>query len=104
MKKRHFLQAVAATTLAAGIAPAFAQAVTPIKFQLDWRFEGPAALFLTPVGKGYFKQAGVDGPGGAGHGPGGGGPPGPPRPPPNGVPDPGPGGGVPPQKPPPPEK
>jgi NitT/TauT family transport system substrate-binding protein len=28
---------------------------TPIKFQLDWRFEGPAALFLVPVTKGYFK-------------------------------------------------
>jgi NitT/TauT family transport system substrate-binding protein len=28
---------------------------TPIKFQLDWRFEGPAALFLVPVAKGYFK-------------------------------------------------
>ena len=38
---------------------AFAQGATPIKFQLDWRFEGPAALFLTPVAKGYFKQAGL---------------------------------------------
>jgi NitT/TauT family transport system substrate-binding protein len=28
---------------------------TNVKFQLDWRFEGPAALFLTPVAKGYFK-------------------------------------------------
>ena len=28
---------------------------TPIKFQLDWRFEGPAALFLVPVANGYFK-------------------------------------------------
>jgi NitT/TauT family transport system substrate-binding protein len=28
------------------------------KFQLDWRFEGPAALFLLPVAKGYFKAAG----------------------------------------------
>ena len=39
---------------------AMAQAATPIKFQLDWRFEGPAALFLHPVAKGYFKQAGLD--------------------------------------------
>ena len=36
----------------------FAQ--TPIKFQLDWRFEGPAAFFLLPVEKGYFKQVGLD--------------------------------------------
>ena len=35
--------------------PAQAQE-TPIKFQLDWRFEGPAALFLAPVAKGYFKD------------------------------------------------
>jgi NitT/TauT family transport system substrate-binding protein len=28
---------------------------TPIKFQLDWRFEGPAAMFLVPAAKGYFK-------------------------------------------------
>jgi NitT/TauT family transport system substrate-binding protein len=29
---------------------------TPIKFQLDWRFEGPAAFFLWPVAKGHFKD------------------------------------------------
>ena len=29
---------------------------TPIKFQLDWRFEGPAALFQVPATKGYFKD------------------------------------------------
>jgi NitT/TauT family transport system substrate-binding protein len=35
-------------------------AATPIKFQLDWRFEGPAALFLHPASKGYFEQAGLE--------------------------------------------
>ena len=34
--------------------PALAQD-TPVKFQLDWRFEGPAAMFLLPVAKGYFQ-------------------------------------------------
>ncbi|MFT5532301.1 MAG: ABC-type nitrate/sulfonate/bicarbonate transport system substrate-binding protein [Candidatus Paceibacteria bacterium] len=29
---------------------------TNIKFQLDWRFEGPAALFLVAKSKGYFAQ------------------------------------------------
>lgn len=37
-----------------------AAAQTPIKFQLDWRFEGPAALFTHPAAKGYFKDAGLD--------------------------------------------
>lgn len=38
---------------------AFAQKV-PVRFQLDWRFEGPAAMFLTPEAKGYFKQEGLN--------------------------------------------
>jgi len=60
MNKRLFLQTAAAAAMAAAIPSALAQAATPIKFQLDWRFEGPAAFFLTPVAKGYFKQAGLD--------------------------------------------
>jgi NitT/TauT family transport system substrate-binding protein len=31
-----------------------------IKFQLDWRFEGPAALFLVAKSKGYFAQEKLD--------------------------------------------
>ncbi len=58
MNKRHFLKTTAA--LAAAAAFGIAHAETPIKFQLDWRFEGPAALFLQPVAKGYFKAAGLD--------------------------------------------
>jgi NitT/TauT family transport system substrate-binding protein len=60
MHKRVFLQTVTALALAAGFATAQAQTATPIKFLLDWRFEGPAALFLQPVAKGYFKAAGLD--------------------------------------------
>lgn len=59
MHKRVLLQTAAALALSAAFGPAQAQA-TPIKFQLDWRFEGPAALFLQPVAKGYFKAAGLD--------------------------------------------
>ena len=33
---------------------------TKIKFQLDWRFEGPAALFLVAKSKGYFAQEKLD--------------------------------------------
>ena len=58
MHKRSFLKTtVALATLAWGAAHA---ADTPLKFQLDWRFEGPAALFVHPEQKGYFKQAGLD--------------------------------------------
>ena len=59
MNKRQLLQSFfAASALAFGLP--MAQAQTPIKFQLDWRFEGPAALFLHPAAKGYFKAAGIE--------------------------------------------
>ena len=44
---------------------------TPIKFILDWRFEGPSALFLAPVAKGYFKDVKLDVTVDAGNGSGG---------------------------------
>jgi NitT/TauT family transport system substrate-binding protein len=60
LHRRAALQTLGALALSAACAASSAQALTPIKFQLDWRFEGPAALFLTPVAKGYFKAAGLD--------------------------------------------
>ena len=61
--RRRSLLAGAALLAAFSAAPALAQApVTPIKFQLDWRFEGPAALFLASSAKGYYKEAGLNGP------------------------------------------
>jgi NitT/TauT family transport system substrate-binding protein len=51
--------------IAAGLAlcvlalPALAQD-TKVKFQLDWRFEGPAAFFLVAKSKGYFAQEKLD--------------------------------------------
>jgi NitT/TauT family transport system substrate-binding protein len=59
MNKRRFLQASAAFAAALSFGTV-AQAQTPIKFQLDWRFEGPAALFLHPAAKGYFRDAGLN--------------------------------------------
>jgi NitT/TauT family transport system substrate-binding protein len=56
MKLRTFLNLVSGITLASMLSVAHAQE-TNIKFQLDWRFEGPAALFLLPLAKGYFKDA-----------------------------------------------
>ena len=70
MTKRLFLQSSLALLAATSLGPAFAQ-TTPIKFQLDWRFEGPSALFLTPAAKGYFKDAKLDVTIDAGNGSGG---------------------------------
>lgn len=55
LARRAVLGALAASALATVSLSAQAQE-TPIKFQLDWRFEGPSALFLTPAAKGYFKD------------------------------------------------
>ena len=64
--------ALSAAALTLGItSPTVVRADTPIKFQLDWRFEGPSALFLQPAAKGYFKQAGLDVTIDAGNGSGG---------------------------------
>jgi NitT/TauT family transport system substrate-binding protein len=38
--------------------PATAQ--TPVKFSLDWKFEGPAAPFTVAIDKGYFKAEGLE--------------------------------------------
>ena len=60
MTKRPFLQFLLAACATATFAPAAMAQTTPIKFQLDWRFEGPSALFLHPAAKGYFKDAKLD--------------------------------------------
>ncbi|MDR6104724.1 NitT/TauT family transport system substrate-binding protein [Agrobacterium larrymoorei] len=54
--------ALAAISMFAGIsaAPLSALADTPIKFTLDWKFEGPSAGFLLALDKGYFKAEGLD--------------------------------------------
>jgi NitT/TauT family transport system substrate-binding protein len=50
--------------LVAGSAIAFAAvsaaAQTPIKFSLDFKFEGPSAPFVVALDRGYFKAEGLD--------------------------------------------
>lgn len=59
MKSGFARRLLAALLPAALCLPAFAQE-TKIKFTLDWRFEGPSALFLAAQSKGYFKQEKLD--------------------------------------------
>ncbi len=49
--RRSALLAAAAMAVACGSAAA----QTPVKFTLDWKFEGPAAPFLVAIDKGYLQ-------------------------------------------------
>ncbi|WP_304956859.1 ABC transporter substrate-binding protein [Xenophilus sp. Marseille-Q4582] len=60
MNKRALLQAATALLALTASSWSHAQPLTPLKFQLDWRFEGPAAFFVHPEQKGYFKEVGLD--------------------------------------------
>ena len=57
-KIAKWLGGAAAIALGLGVAPAGAQ--TPIKFTLDWVFQGPTAPFLVALEKGYYKAEGLD--------------------------------------------
>jgi NitT/TauT family transport system substrate-binding protein len=39
---------------------AYAQKEVPIRFALDWRFEGPAAPYFVAIDKGYYKAEGLN--------------------------------------------
>jgi NitT/TauT family transport system substrate-binding protein len=48
------------TLFCAALVSGSALAQTPIRFALDWRFEGPAAPYLVAIDKGYYKAEGLD--------------------------------------------
>ena len=49
-----------AFSLAGLIASVQAAELTPLKFTLDWRFEGPSAPFLLAAQKGFFAEEGLN--------------------------------------------
>ncbi len=48
----------AAAIVALAVGPATAQ--TPVKFSIDFKFEGPSAPFLVALDRGYYKAEGLD--------------------------------------------
>jgi NitT/TauT family transport system substrate-binding protein len=50
----------AACLAVAALAGSAAEAQTPVRFSLDWRWEGPSAPFAVALEKGYFKAEGLD--------------------------------------------
>ncbi|MGO4571900.1 ABC transporter substrate-binding protein [Microvirga sp. 2TAF3] len=58
-KARRWIGGILVGTAALlGSAAAWAQ--TPVRFSLDWRWEGPAAPFAVALEKGYFKAEGLE--------------------------------------------
>ena len=60
MKSRHGLRSLVAGLGLSVVLTGAASAQTPVKFSLDWKFEGPAAPFMVAMDRGYFKAEGLD--------------------------------------------
>lgn len=54
------LKVVALGGVLALVSPLSASAQTPVKFTLDWVFQGPTSPFLVALEKGYYKAEGLD--------------------------------------------
>jgi NitT/TauT family transport system substrate-binding protein len=51
---------ILASVVAATLVSAASAADTNVKFSLDFKFEGPSAMFLEPLDKGYYKAEGLN--------------------------------------------
>jgi NitT/TauT family transport system substrate-binding protein len=62
LRHQRPLSRVACVLASVGVATAFhtAAAQTPIKFSLDFKFEGPSAPFLVGIDKGYYQAEGLN--------------------------------------------
>jgi NitT/TauT family transport system substrate-binding protein len=56
----HRFRALRYAALFFAAATGSASAQTPLKFSLDFKFEGPSAPFVVPLDKGYYKAEGLD--------------------------------------------
>ncbi|WP_279480113.1 ABC transporter substrate-binding protein [Aureimonas sp. SK2] len=57
---RSFLAGLGLALLASAAPLAQAEAQTPVRMVLNWKYQGPQALFFLAEDKGYFKDAGLD--------------------------------------------
>jgi NitT/TauT family transport system substrate-binding protein len=57
MRRTTVVLALAASLLSGA---AWAQKETPVRFALDWRWEGPAAPYVVAIDKGYYKAEGLN--------------------------------------------
>src|SRR6266481_4701392 len=59
--RRRYLHPVApAVLLAAGVGRLSAHETSPVRFVLDWKFEGEHAQFTVPITDGTFRRLGLD--------------------------------------------
>lgn len=60
LRSVHLLATLLLASLLIVASNGFVSAQTSIRLLLDWRFEGPAALFLYGLDVGYFREEGID--------------------------------------------
>ncbi len=48
------------TAVALAVTPAVASDLTPVRFSLDWKFEGPSAPFFVGIDQGFFEEEGLE--------------------------------------------